>query len=153
MVFKILKNFMLGWHLKTELFEKIKSGEITSTAQYQISSIRPGTDDSKKHSIYISLLSMIHDKHIQGTPTSQGSLGPNYNNLKVTKSGLKLYKFYSMPISKFGKPSIIEVCINAIIGMFASKITWFLICFIILLIPQNIKQQMALFFEYIKNLF
>lgn len=122
--------------MQVDLFEKIKKGEIISTNNFQVKSIRRGTDDSQKYDTYIAILNMISRGYIEGTNDIQGCLGPNYNNLKVTKSGLEVYKFLKTPINQIGKPTILEVLKNGIVGTFVGRITWwFVATAIIILIP------------------
>ena len=118
--------------MDTELFKKIRDGEIIETKEFKVLEIRRGTDDWKKYNVYSSILDLIDAGYISGDSSPDG----NYTNLKVTKNGLEVYKFWSTPINKFGKPTILEVIRNAIIGVFAGKfVYWLIVTSILILVP------------------
>lgn len=122
--------------MEVELFEKVKQGELTSTDEFQVPAIRRGTDDSAKYATYRSLLGMISAGYIQGVKGADGCLGPNYSGLKVTKLGLEVYKFWTTPISQFGKPTLWETCRNGVLSAFAGKLAWWLVATsVLILIP------------------
>lgn len=122
--------------MQVDLFEKIKKGIVKRTNDFQVESIRRGTDDSYKYNTYLAILDMISEGYVEGNKDIQGYLGPNYNNLKVTKSGLEVYKFWKTPINQIGKPTRTEVLKNAIIGIFVGRLAWwFVATCIIILIP------------------
>ena len=120
--------------MQVNLFEKVKNGTITNTNKFNIKAISKKNDSPEKYNTYISLLTMIEHKYIEGTKDKSKKL--NYKNLKVTKKGLETYKFLKTPINKIGKLTFFEVCKNGIIGGFAGRLTWWLVATsIIILIP------------------
>lgn len=122
--------------MQVDLFEKIKNGKITSTNDFRVESIRRGTDDSHKYNTYTSILNMISEGYVEGIKDIQGGVGPNYNNLKVTKSGLEVYKFLKTPINQIGKPTKLEVLGNGIMGTFVGRLVWWFVATgILILIP------------------
>ena len=120
--------------MEVELFEKVKQGELTSTDEFQVPAIRRGTNDSAKYKTYCSLLDMISEGYIEGVKSSDGCLGPNYSGLQVTKSGLEVCKFWRIPISQIGKPTLWEVCRNGVLSAFAGKLVWWFVASIVLIL-------------------
>lgn len=126
--------------LEIELFEKIKSGEITSTKEFRVMQIRHGTDDWKKDKTFWAILSFLEAGYITGKRINDDENG-NYESLKVTSSGLQVYKFMKTPISDFGKPTFWEVCKNGIISAFAGKVIWWLIATVIIIIVPSFNEE------------
>ncbi len=112
--------------MNVELFEKIKNGEIVRTDEFQVTAIRRGTDDSSKYETYVAILDLVSAGYVEGEKSVEGCNGPNYKNLKVTKSGLKVRKFWRTPIDQIGKPALLEACRNGVVSMFAGRIVWWL---------------------------
>ncbi|GHA55818.1 hypothetical protein ACFFLZ_14825 [Photobacterium aphoticum] len=122
--------------MQVDIFEKVRNGEIVSTDQYQVKSIQVGTDDGQKYKIYTDLLSMLSKGYITGVPIDKGDLGPNFDQLQVTKLGSETYDFLITPMNQIGKPTLWETCLNAIVGFFVGRISWFFFVTVIcILIP------------------
>ena len=117
--------------LEVELFEKVQSGEITSTMEFRVKAIRRGTDDWKKDKTFWALLDLMESGYITGVKVSNDENG-NYESLKVTKKGIEVHKFMKTPLNRLGKPTFLEACRNGIISAFAGKIAWWLIATVIL---------------------
>ena len=131
--------------MRVDLFEKIKNGEIVCTDGFQVEVIHRGTDDVDRYDTYISLLDMISDGHIEGKESDRGCLGPNYRDLKATKSGLKTYCFWKTPIDQIGKPTFLEACRNGVLGTLAGRTVWWLIATsVLILIPTFSNDARAL---------
>ncbi len=60
--------------MQVEIFEKIKNGIIKRTNDFQVESIRRGTDDSYKYNTYIAILDMISEGYVKGNNDIQGYL-------------------------------------------------------------------------------
>lgn len=135
--------------MEIELFEKIKNGDLTSTDEYQVPAIRSGTDDSSKYKSYCSLLDMISEGYIEGEKSADGCLGPNYSNLKVTSSGLEVWKFWKTPISQIGKPTLLEVCRNGVLSAIAGKVVWWLVASVVLILIPTFSETAR---EYLRLL-
>lgn len=127
--------------MKVNLFEKVKDKEITSTEGFQVEIIRSGTDDSEKHETYSSLRHMISEGYIEGVEGNRGCVGPNFKELKVTKTGLEVYKFWKTPINQIGKPTLFEACRNGIVGAFAGKIVWWVITATVLILVPTFSED------------
>lgn len=142
--------------MDVELFEKIRQGELSSTDEFQVRAIRRGTDDSARYKTYCSLLDMISEGYIEGAESADGCLGPNYSDLKVTKSGLEVYKFWMTPISQFGKPTLWEVSRNGVLSAFAGKLVWWLVASVILIliptISETAREYLRLFLNWLLSL-
>ncbi|WP_346838485.1 hypothetical protein [Microbulbifer sp. SAOS-129_SWC] len=119
-----------------EIFKKVKCGEITRTHDFQVEQIRRGTNDGEKFQTYLSLISLISNKEIEGDEVERGPRGSNFINLKPTKEGLKLHEFLSTPYDKIGKPSIFEVIRNGILGAISGRLAiWMLVIVGAVLLP------------------
>lgn len=142
--------------MEVELFQKIQSGEVTSTEEFQVLKIRRGTDDSSKYKTYCSLLEMISEGYIEGEKSTDGCLGPNYRGLKVTRSGLEVLKFWKTPIGQVGKPTLLEVCRNGVLSAFAGKVVWWLVASIVfILIPtfsETAREYLRFFLNWLLGL-
>lgn len=139
--------------LEIELFEKIKSGEITSTKEFRVMQIRRGTDDWKKDKTFWAILHLLEAGYITGDRI-KGDENGNYESLQVTSSGLEVYKFMKTPISDFGKPTFLEICKNGIISAFAGKIIWWLVATVIIVaIPSFNEKAQAIVTSIYQNLF
>lgn len=119
--------------IEVELFEKVKSGEITSTKEFRVKALRRGTDDWKKDQTFWALLDLIDSGDIEGSRVPNDTDG-NYEALKVTKRGMKVYKFLKTPIDRIGKPTFIESCKNGIISAFAGKLVWWAVATVVILV-------------------
>lgn len=143
--------------MDVKVFEKVQSGEITTTVDFQVKSISHGTDEGYRYKVYRSLLSMISDGYIDGTKIQEGYLGPNFDHLKVTKLGEKNYNFLSTPISKLGKPTVIEVIKNGVIGGIAGKVaSKVILTTAVILIPtvsEDVRNLYQSLLEKIKDAF
>jgi len=134
--------------MEVELFEKIKNGDLTSTDEYQVPAIRRGTDDSLKYKIYCFLLDMISEGYIEGEKGTDGCLGPNYSGLKVTSSGIEVWKFWKTPISQVGKPTLWEVCRNGVLSAFAGRLVWWLVASVVLILIPTFSETAR---EYLRS--
>ncbi|MCR9494301.1 hypothetical protein NB493_02645 [Vibrio alginolyticus] len=125
--------------LEVELFERVKSGDITSTNEFRVKAIRRGTDDWQKDKTFRALLHFIDSGYIAGIYVADDTDG-NYESLKVTPKGLEVYKLMMTPIDQLGKPSFLEVCRNGIISAFAGKVVYWVTATIILIVFPSILE-------------
>ncbi|MFL7866280.1 hypothetical protein [Vibrio cincinnatiensis] len=135
--------------LEVELFEKVRSGEITSTKEFRVNSIRRGTDDWKKDKTFSTLLHYIDSGYITGvyTPDENG----NYESLKITPKGLEVYNFMTTPMNRLCKPTFWEVCRNGIISAFAGKIVWWVVATIVLIVFPSILETVTTWIKTAAN--
>ena len=150
-----LKNSR-DYQVDVKLFDKVKNGEVTSTDEFQVPSIRRGTDDSEKYGIYSSLLNMISEGYLEGEKSEDGCLGPNYRGLRVTRDGLDVWKFWTIPISQIGKPTLWEVFRNGLLSAFAGKVAlWLVGGIVLILIPtfnEDARELLVYFANWLRGL-
>jgi len=136
--------------LEVDLFEKVKSGEITSTKEFRVKAIRRGTDDWKKDKTFWALLDLMESGYITGVCVPNDEYG-NYESLKVTKKGIKVHKFMKTPIDRLGKPTFMEMCRNGIISAFAGKVVWWLIATAILFTVPSFTEKAEMLLNNVIN--
>lgn len=138
--------------MNRELFESVKDGKIQETEGFQVSCIENRTDASNLKK-YRALLAMIVDGHIDGIRSADDEAGPNYRDLKVTKSGLEYYRILTTPINDILKPTLWETCRNAVIGKLAGNaVLWLLGIIMVILIPtfnEDARKYLEIFCNYL----